>query len=137
MKKGMLNYRSMVMALLIAFGLSLSVSAIANGSYGADDKSAPELKFIGNIDDQPLFQLNLNNTQEDVYTITITDAYGNLLYSDRVKGINISKKFRLNIEELGDETLRVKVSSKKTNKSDVYEIKRTSRLVEEATVSRL
>lgn len=131
----MLNYRSMVMALFVAFSLSLSVSATANG--GTPGKSVTELKFIGNIDNQPLFQLNLNNTEEDTYTITISDAYGNLLYSDRAKGINISRKFRFNTEEMGDETLRVKVRSAKSNKVEVYEIKRSSRIVEEATVSKL
>jgi len=135
MKKRMLNYRSMVMVLFVAFSVTLSVSAIANG--GTHDKTATELKFIGNVDDQPLFQLNLNNSEEEVYTITISDVYGNLLYSDRIKGVNISRKFKLNIDEMGDETLRVKVRSQKSNKSEVYEIKRSSRVVEEATVSKL
>jgi hypothetical protein len=125
----------MVMALFIAFSLSLSVSAIANG--GTHEKSATELKFIGSVDNQPLFQLNLNNAEEDTYIISISDVYGNLLYSDRVKGINISKKFRFNTDEMGDETLRVKVRSAKSNKLEVYEIKRNSRVIEEATVSKL
>jgi len=135
MKKKMLNYRSMVMALSVALFLTFSASAIANG--GTHEKSATELKFLGNVGDQPLFQLNLNNTEEGEYTITISDVYGNLFYSDRAKGVNISRKFRLNTEELGDEVLRVKVRSKKSNKTEVYEIKRSSRVVEEATVSKL
>ena len=135
MKKRKFNYRSMVTALLVGFSLTISVSSIANG--WSPEKSGTELKFIGSAEHGSLFQLNLNNTETDTYTISINDVYGNQLYSDRVKGINISKRFRLDSDELGDETLRVSVRSAKSNKVEVYEIKRSSRIVEEATVSRL
>ena len=135
MKKRKFNYRSMVTALLVGFSLTISVSSIAN--EWSPEKSGTELKFIGSAEHGSLFQLNLNNTETDTYTISINDVYGNQLYSDRVKGINISKRFRLDSDELGDETLRVSVRSAKSNKVEVYEIKRSSRIVEEATVSRL
>ncbi len=61
---------------------------------------------------------------------------GNLFYSDRVKGVNISRKFRLN-DEIADETLHVKVKSRKTNKQDVFEIKSSSHVVEERFITKL
>ncbi len=137
MKKEKINLRSMVMALFVAFSLTVSVSALAHERHeGIPEKSSIVLKFIGNADHQLSFQLNLNNTEEDEYTITIGDMDGNLFYSDRVKGVNISRKFRLN-DEIADETLHVKVKSRKTNKQDVFEIKSSSHVVEERFITKL
>jgi hypothetical protein len=135
MKKGMINFKTMVITAFIALGITISPASFADGV--TNEKSATELKFIGNIDNQPLFQLSLNNTEEDEYTISISDIYGNVLYSDRIKGINVSTKFRLNTDEIGYGTLKVKVRSKKANKLEIYEIRKSSRQVEEAYVNKL
>ncbi len=129
----MKNYAILAAALLV-ISLSSAAPALANGG---DEKPATELKFLGSEKNQVLFQLKLNNTLEDEYTITITDVYGNILYSNEVKGANITKKFSLNMEEIGVDKLLFKVRSRKSNQADIFEVNRNVRFVEEANVSKI
>lgn len=121
---------------LLALSLSFSNSTFANNEK---EKNATtiELKFIGNYENQPVFQLNLNNVEEDEFSITFRDDYGNVLYAAKVKGAKISKKFMLNIEEIGDNVLSVEVKAKKSNKSEIYKINRNRSYVEETVVSKV
>ena len=135
MKKIMRNYGIMAIA-LVAFTLAFSTTTLANNEK-EKVASAIELKFIGHYENQPVFQLNLNNKEEDEFTITFRDDYGNVLYAGKVKGSNISKKFMLNTEEIGDNILSVEVKSKKKNQSEVYQINRSRSYVEETVVSKI
>lgn len=135
MKKAMKNYYGLMMITLIALTLGFSTITLAN-----DEGKAPnitDLKFIGNMENQPVFQLSLNNTEEDEFTVTFRDGSGNVLYSDKFKGANISKKFLLKSEEFGDTALNVVVKSKKFNSTEVYTINRSHTYVEQTVVNKL
>jgi hypothetical protein len=133
MKKAMRNFGIFTIALL-AFTLAFSTVTLAN-----DEKPSPvtELKFIGNLENQPVFQLNLNNTIEDEFTVTFRDENGNILYTDKFKGANITKKFMLKSEELGDAALHVVVRGRKNNTTEVYSINRSHSYVEETVVNKV
>jgi len=120
---------------LLALTLGFSTVTLASDEDG--NKNVTELKFIGNLENQPVFQLSLNGTEEDEYSITFRDDSGNVLYSDKVKGANITKKFMLRAEEIGDTTLSVIVKSKKTGKTEVYSINRSHSYVEETVVNKV
>jgi hypothetical protein len=120
---------------LLALTLGFSTVTLANDEDG--NKNATELKFIGNLENQPVFQLSLNGTEDDEYSISFRDDSGNVLYSDKVKGANITKKFMLKADELGDATLHVVVKSKKTGKTEVYSINRSHSYVEETVVNKV
>ena len=122
-------------AMSLFFVLSLNLTASATD----DDKkpSAIEVKMISNADESPVFQLDLNNKEVEEFYVTIKDNLGNTLYADKVKGTQISKKFKLNPEGMNDESIRIEVKSKKTNKSEVYTINRSSKFVQETVVSKL
>ena len=130
MKKAILS-----LAMSLFFVVSLNLTAAAND----DDKksSAIEVKVISNDNEQPIFQLDLNNKEVEEFYVTIKDNYGNTLYADKVKGSRISKRFMLSSDGLADESIRIEVRSKKTNKSEVYTINRSSKYVQETVVSKL
>jgi len=128
------NFGIMAIALL-AMSLSFSTVTLANDEEGRNNVT--ELRFIGNLENQPVFQLSLNGAEEDEYTITFRDEIGNVLYSDKVKGSNITKKFMLKAEEIGDANVSVVVRSKKTGKTEVYNINRSHSYVEETVVNKL
>lgn len=135
MKNNLINPRFTVIALVALFVTAFTAPAMAN-----DEKNVipVELKFLGNIKNQPLFELNFNaNESESEITVAILDIYGNTLYKDVVKGANISKKFLLNTEEIGNDVLRFEITGKKTNKTVVYEVNRNSRIVEDLVVNKL
>jgi len=132
----MKNYKTLAIALFAALTVVSTSSAMANNG-DVKVKSGIDLKFIGNVENQPVFQLNVNNTEEDEYVVTFRDEQNNVLYSGKLKGINITKNFQLSTEEVGDNTMSVEVRSRKTSKSEVYKINRTQSFTEEIVVNKI
>jgi hypothetical protein len=134
MKKAMRNFGIALIALTLGF----STVMLANDGDKKDKTNhTSELKFIGNLENQPVFQLDLSNTEEDEITVTFRDDAGNVIYANTFKGANISKKFLLKSEEFGDTALTVSVRSKKNSSTEVYTINRNHTYVEETTVNKL
>jgi hypothetical protein len=133
MKKAMRNLGIALIALTLGF------STVALANDGDKDKNThnTELKFIGNLENQPVFQLDLSNTEDDEITVTFRDEAGNVIYANTFKGASISKKFLLKSEEFGDSALNVSVRSKKNNSTEVFSINRNHTYVEETTVNKL
>lgn len=131
----MKNYKTLAIALFAALSVASTGNVMANEEV--KPKSGIDLKFIGNIEDQPVFQLNVNNTEEDEYIVTFRDEQNNVLYSGKLKGINISKNFQLSTEDGAENAMSVEVRSKKTNKSEVYKINKTRSFTEEIVVNKL
>jgi len=122
-----------IVALLFAFTLA-TTTTFANTKTENPTSSIIELKFIGKHENQPVFELNLANTAVDEFSIVIRDEYGNLLYSAKAKGTNITRKFMLN-EEMGDTDLYVEVKSKKNNKAETYKISKSYSYQDEPVIT--
>jgi hypothetical protein len=135
MNKAIKNSSIFTIALL-ALTLAFSTVTFANDDKGKND-NITELKFVGNVENQPVFELNLNNASEDEFIVTFRDEFGNVLYTDKFKGANLTKKFMLKSEDFGDASLHVVVKSKKGNQTDVYTISRSHSYVEETTVNKV
>ena len=133
MKIRRLNSKIAAFALFTAISMTAApVTAMAN-----DDKNVKtELKFVGNVNDQPVFHLQLNNTLQEEFTIVIRDLYSNVLYRYTSKNGNFDKKFLLNTDEIGDDPLRFEITIGK-EKPVVYEINRNSRTIEEVVVNKV
>ena len=113
-------------------GFAPAVKASDSTNYA----SPVELKFLGNFQDLPVFQLDLNNAEEEEFVITIRNESGNLLYSDKVKGAKISRKFKFDTDELEDGLLLVEVKPSK-NKAEIFKVSTKVRFVQETSVSKL
>lgn len=133
MKKVFNNDRLIAIAFFTVFSMAAALVALANDSK----KDLPvELKFLGNIKTQPLFQLNFyGNAEENDFNITIRDEDGTSLFSENIKGEVFSKKFLLNTEEIGDEAVRFEITGRKSKKTVVFEVSRNSHFVEEMLVN--
>lgn len=134
MKKIIRNSRIIAVAFLTVF----SFAAKANDPGKSNSAVPAELKYAGMFRSNPVFELNVAGTQgEDTYTISITDANNNVLYTERIKAEKFTKQFLLNFEELGEEKLLFRVQSRKNNKAALYEIGCSTRYVSETTVNQL
>lgn len=137
MKKIFSNNRLIAIAFFTVFSVAAAPFAMAaDSSY---NRVMPvELKLVGNINNQPIFQLSYaGNAEQDEFTIIIRDENGNSLYRENIKGESFTKKFLLNKDEIGDGTLRFEIFSKKHSKSVVYEVNRNVRQVEDLVISKL
>ena len=137
MKKIFSNNRLIAIAFFTVFSVAAAPFAMATDS--SHNRVMPvELKLVGNINNQPIFQLSYaGNTEQDEFTIFIRDEDGNSLYRENIKSENFTKKFLLNRDEIGDGTLRFEIYSKRFNKTVVYEINRNTRQVEDLVISKL
>ena len=134
MKRVLINTRIFAIALAITSTTALSTPALAI----EDKKAIPvELTFLGNINNQPVVQLNFTNTEVNEYTVVVRDSYGMVLYKDKVKGRNMTQKFILNTEDLGDGEVHFEITGTKNDKTARYEVNTVSRLVEDVVVNKV
>lgn len=108
---------------------------------GAKSENPAELKFVGKIKDQPVFQLNLHNKDAGEYFINIKDENYNVLYSERVKGTEISRNYQLDIDNAELNAVgfgvTVEVISVKTHKTEVYKISTHTSVTSNIVVAKL
>ncbi len=133
MKKVSINPRILAIALVTTFSV-----AFLSPAFAIDEKKVipVDLKFVGNIENQPVFELAFTNADESEYTVVVRDEYNTVLYRDNVKG-NITKKFMLNIEELGNTAIQFEITGKKTDKTVIYEVNKNSRLIEDIVINKM
>jgi len=131
MKTKIKNYGTIA---LFAFFSFIGTVALANDE--TKDPPTVQLKYIGVLKNQPVFQLDLSGSEEQEFTISVRDEFSEILYTERVKAKEFTRKFLLDTENLGDAVLRVEVRSGK-NKPDVFTINRSTRFVEETSVTKL
>ena len=125
-------------AFLMALFAALSFASVtkANDEKTQDGKTAVEFKYIGKVENQPVFQLKLNSPQLDEYVVKFRDNYGYVFYSAVAKN-NTSQKFIVNVDELEGNTIVVEVTSKKTRKSETFTIQRNQRMIDETIVAKV
>jgi hypothetical protein len=137
MKQAMKTTRVITLGLFTLCTMGLSQATFA----GSKTDNPVELKFIGKFKNRPVFQLNLNNNETEQYFINIKDEYNTVLYSEKIKGENISRKYQLDIDDadLNSSTfgVRVEVTSAKTHKTQVYKISSHKSVTENIVVAKL
>jgi hypothetical protein len=134
--KQVLKSKSIIVATLFAvFSTALAPAAQASDS----SRVIPvELKFLGEVKDQLVFQLNFDgNTEENEFTVTITDETGLTLYKENVKGEKVTKRYLLNSDEIEDNTVHFHITSKKSNQTVVYEVNHVAHVIQDVVVNKL
>lgn len=119
---------------LAIFGVSTTVSA-------AKTPNEPiELKYVGQTQNQPVFQLNLKNTEAAQYFIDIKDVNGKVLYSEKLEGTDITRNYRLDLKDVdmaaSDFGLTVEVTKAKTNETQVFHVKSIIQVVQNFEVAK-
>lgn len=109
----------------------------ANATTTEEVLPAAELKLITHIDNQPVFELSLKNTQKATFVVMVKDEFGAVVYQETVSGVDIKRKYQLNTEELGTVGLRFEISSKGNEKPAVFTVENSSRISEETSVVKI
>ncbi|MFT3981782.1 MAG: hypothetical protein QM687_15050 [Ferruginibacter sp.] len=133
-----ISFRKLFFSFLFITATLVSTSAFANNDEKTTGKNelTVNLKFIGKIENSPVFQLDiLNKGTEKEFIINIVDEYGNTLYKSALKTNAGSKKFMLNADEISlDNTIRFEIIGRTSNKKITYEVNNTSRVINETSV---
>jgi len=120
--------------------MSILMFAILTMSFAGNpenSKNPAELTYLGTNDNHPRFQLNLNNTESDEFTVTIKNKSSEVLYKERIKGSNVSRKYQLNIEDTNASGITFEVVSKNNKSRVIYAVNETSRLVQDVSITEL
>jgi hypothetical protein len=110
----------------------------ANAAEKNTGKTAPyELKYVGKIQEQPIFQLDIENPEREEMYLTIFDQAGNVLYADKFAGKTFSKKFQFEMIDGLSTKIKMTISSKSTRQSQQFEINNVQKMFEEVVVTKV
>ena len=120
----------------IALVVALSFTATVSWAFdGTKDTPVVSLKYVGLVQNQPLFQLDLNSVEETDFYVSIKDQYGQVIYNEKIKAKNFTRNYRLNTS-VDDAILKVEVREG-NKKPEVFTINRNTRYYEETSISKL
>lgn len=136
MKKVMNKSKAIIIAMvtLISTSFSKPLSAM-------DKKVDPvgvEIKYLGFVDKNPVFEISSNNAEVDNFFITIRDRAGNILYSEKLSGKSFSRRYRIDTqEEITDGGLRFEVRSANSKKTEIYVVGVNENVTREVAVNKI
>jgi predicted phage tail protein len=133
MKKAINKSLMMAMALMAISSMGFSQASDTSNKMNA----VAELKYVGAVEGFPVFELDLNNEEATEFFVTITDKHSDVLYSTKLKGKGITRKYRLDLDEDDLKSVRFEITSKKTNENLVYEISKKIGFVQDVSVAKL
>ena len=131
MKTKIRNYGTIALAVAFSF-----IATVTWATDGRNDTPAVSLKYIGVVQNQPMFQLDLNSVEETEFYVSIKDQYGQVFYTEKIKAKNFTRNFRLDTESFEDAVLKVEVRDG-NKKPEVFTINRNTRYYEETSISKL
>jgi hypothetical protein len=128
----------------VVIALMLLITALPATSNAAEEKKAEkstmapvEVKFLGQLDNQPVFEMNIDNNNADVLYLTLKDEEGNVLYGEKLNDKKISKKFRFMSSGYEGLNVTLNLTSKSSKNTQTYQISNVSKVVEDVVVTKI
>ena len=119
MKKVMSKNKAIIIALMAIISVSFSNPVLATDKKS--DLPGIEIKYLGFQNRNPVFEIHMNNTKSDNFIVTIRDESGTVLFSEKLSGVNLSRKYRIDTEEeITEGSLRFEITSLTNKKTSVY-----------------
>ncbi|MBL7751071.1 MAG: hypothetical protein JNN29_06795 [Chitinophagaceae bacterium] len=134
MKQVINNMKTVVAAFVLVLTLGFANTSFANNG---ENTNAVELKYLGNLKNQPVFQLNIKGAVDAEFMVRITDEANNVVYAEKLKGLDISKKFQLSDEALENSLLTFEVINKKDNSVTTFKVRNNTRTVQDIEIAKL
>jgi hypothetical protein len=128
------NLRLLAAAMIVLFSISFATAAQANNN---GEKLPVVVKCIGYENESPIFHVSFANEAEEEFLFTIKDVQGNLIYSDRIKGKSMQRKFKLVSEDVPYDEFNFEFTNLKTNTSVKYKVVAKTRIVNDTEVTKL
>lgn len=138
MKKQILNT---VKKTVVNFGFAF-LFVLNNIPAQAQDKvrtgiPPADIKYLGKVNNQPLLLIDFDNVNEQTIYLSITDEYGNVLYTEKIKDRKFSKKFQWQTSEMDNAKLKFTLTSEKEKQFQVFEVNSNMRMVQDVVITKL
>ena len=128
--------KKIFLAIAAAAILLLSTNVMAASKDPDTSGKQVTVEYLGTMYGQPLFQLNVQNDALEDLVITLENADGEELYTQRSSEKLFTKKIRLATTETNI-SMNLRVHSRKTNKTQVYEINKITRQSDDMVISQV
>lgn len=143
MKKAINSTRKITIVLITMFTLGLSplTKGFSQAAYTSFKEESPaEFKFLNKVDSRPVFQLNMNNKEDDQFWVRVKDGDGKVLYSETLTGKNAWRQYLLDVsdDDFNDPEfkLRFEVKSLTTHRTFVYNVSRDTHVVSDISIAK-
>lgn len=132
------NFSTLVKkSILLGFTSLLLIAGTTVSSAQTSTSPEPTVKYIGTLDGQPVFGVYLNNLVGGVYYLTIKDETGSILYAEKFKGKEFSKKFKFENSDRRDVKLTFTVESKQGVQSQEFQVNTSTKVLNDVVVTSL
>lgn len=127
------SFNRKALTLAVICSLLFTNVTVANNETPAN---TADLQFVCKVKNLPIFRLVLGSETTEEYVVTVRDEFGEVLFSEKLKGNHISRMYKLDTEnnDLVSGTTFEVYNNKKTT---VYTIKNLSKTVDEFSITKL
>jgi hypothetical protein len=142
MKTNILNLKNLVIALAaITASAGISNTAMANKtkSHNVKQLLQPTVKFLGTESNTALFSIEATNEIPVKFTLNITDAEGNRVFSENYETSNFSKVFKLVADSNSSNPLGLsfEIVVLSTGERHSFEVNTSTEIVNEVQVTKI
>jgi hypothetical protein len=123
---------SLSFASLVLIGLATTASASTT-----DTTPTPAVKYLGSLDGQPVFRVELNNETAKAQYLTIKDDQGVVLYAEKIKSKQFSKSFKFENSDRDNVKLTFIVETDKNVQSQEFKVNTNTRVLNDVVVTTL
>lgn len=134
MKQVINNMKTVAAAFVLVLTLGFANTTFANNG---ENTNAVELKYLGTLKNQPVFQLNIKGSIDAEFMVRITDEANNVVYAEKLKGQDISKKFQLSDDAQENSLLTFEIINKKDNSVTTFKVRNNTRTVQDIEIAKL
>jgi hypothetical protein len=120
----------------IVLGTVISLVSFASNAT-VSPKNTSELYYVGIVDNKPAFRLTLNNSENALFIVTVSNRKEGTLYTQKLKTKNKSFLFQLDVFDISREPLQLEVKNMSTHQTETFTINLESKTVLETSVSKL
>jgi hypothetical protein len=97
----------------------------------------PTIKYIGTLDGQPVFRVDLDNQDNSIYHLTIKDDSGDILYSEKIREKEFSKKFKFENSDRRSVKLTFVVDGKEGSRAQDFQVNTSTKVWNDVVVTSL
>lgn len=133
-------FHASVKKFLFGFGLAGFLLIGSASGASAQDTAKPQpaaVSYIGSLDGQPVFKVDLDNKDGSVYNFKIKDDRGAVLYAEKITKQQFSKKFKFDRNNEEEVKLIFTLTSDKRTQSQEFRINTQTQVLNDIVVTKL
>ena len=118
-------------------GIIAAGSLTSAQAQNATTSPTPQIKYIGTMGEKLVFQVAYDNQSQDGFSVEIKDEQGYQFYFDKFRDKTFKKRYVIDKDELGNNTISFTVATKATVEQQTFNVNASFRVVEEVRVVKL